>query len=130
MQKPQIDKTSAVTIHYKIWLESVHGEGIMGDGKWRLLQSIDEKGSLSAAANSLGISYRKAWGDIKKAETLLGVVLIAKQRGGASGGASTLTKYGIKWLALYKLFHNRMDKIFEKEVEIFLNKLKKYTSTE
>jgi len=123
MKKPQTNKTSAVTIHYKIWLESVHGEGIMGDGKWKLLRAIDEKGSLSAAANSLGISYRKAWGDIKKAETLLGIVLIDKQRGGASGGASTLTEYGTKWLALYKSFHNRMDKIFEKEVEVFLNKL-------
>ncbi len=123
MNKPKKDKTAAVTIHYKIWLESGHGEGIMGDGKWRLLQSIDEKGSLSAAANSLGISYRKAWGDIKKAETLLGFVLIDKQRGGASGGTSTLTEYGTKWLALYKSFHRKIDKIFDKEVEVFLNKL-------
>ncbi|MFA4853399.1 MAG: LysR family transcriptional regulator [Bacteroidales bacterium] len=124
MNKPKKDKTAAVIIHYKIWLESANGEGIMGDGKWRLLQSIDEKGSLSAAANSLGISYRKAWGDIKKAETLLGIVLIDKQRGGASGGASTLTEYGTKWLALYKSFRRKIDKIFDKEIEVFLNKLK------
>lgn len=123
MNRAKKHKTPAVRIHYKIWLESAHGEGIMGDGKWRLLQSIDEKGSLSAAANSLGISYRKAWGDIKKAENLLSSVLINKYRGGASGGASTLTEYGKKWLALYKSFHCKMDKIFNKEVEVFLNKL-------
>ena len=116
-------KSLPVNIHYKVWLESVHGEGIMGDGKWTLLRLIDEKGSLSAAANALGISYRKAWGDIKKTETLLGFPLINKQRGGALGGASTLTKLGAQWLELYKSFHNRMNKIFEKEIELFLRKL-------
>jgi molybdate transport repressor ModE-like protein len=116
-------RSPLVSVHYKIWLESALGEGIMGDGKWLLLQTIDEKGSLSAAASSLGISYRKAWGDIKKAETLLGSALINKQRGGALGGASTLTEFGAQWLNLYKAFHSKMNKIFEKEAEHFLKNL-------
>ncbi len=113
-----------ISIHYKIWLESAHGEGIMGDGKWRLLEMIHAKGSLSAATKTLGISYRKAWGDLKKAETFLGFELIERQRGGAAGGASTLTEYGKKWLAHYISFHQRLDKVFEKEMKTYLNKLK------
>ncbi len=111
-----------VTIHYKIWFESANGEGIMGDGKWLLLETIDKRGSLSAAALELGISYRKAWGDIKKAELLLGSELLVKQRGGSLGGTSTLTDYARKWLAFYKEFHRKMDDIFLKEVEIFMIK--------
>ncbi len=117
-------KKADISIHYKIWMESPDGRGIMGDGKWRLLQAIEKRGSLSAAAVALGISYRKAWGDLKKAETLLGFELIDRHRGGAAGGASNLTEYGKKWLAHYISFHQRMDKAFEKEMKIFLNKLK------
>lgn len=111
-----------VTIHYKIWFESANGEGIMGDGKWLLLETIDKMGSLSAAASNLGISYRKAWGDIKKAEILLGSELLLKQRGGSQGGTSTLTAYAREWLMFYKDFHKKMDKVFSKEVEIFMTK--------
>jgi len=123
MNKPVKQKTSSITIHYKIWLESALGEGIMGDGKWRLLEAIDEKGSLSAASIALNISYRKAWGDLKKAEALLGTLLIDKQRGGAFGGTTNLTEYGKKYLALYKSFHKKLDTVFNKEFEAFLNEI-------
>ena len=124
MEKKQ--KSPSFSIHYKIWLESSTGEGIMGDGKWLMLETIDRKGSLSAAANELGISYRKAWGDIKKAELLLGAELIQKHRGGASGGTSTLTEYGKKWLVLYKDFHKKMDLVFNKEVEKFTTTIRNF----
>ena len=116
-----------INIHYKIWIESSRGRGIMGDGKWRLLEMIQKKGSLSAAAIEFGISYRKAGGDIKKAEYLLGSLLIDRQRGGAYGGFSNLTEFGEKMLILYQSFHHKMDRIFDKEVtevEVFFNKLK------
>lgn len=118
-------KQSTITVHYKIWFESVTGEGIMGDGKWLLLETINKKGSLSAAATELKISYRKAWGDIKKAELLLGSHLLEKQRGGSLGGTSILTDFAKKWMELYKHFHKKMDTAFEKEVESFLNKVEK-----
>lgn len=124
MVKKQI--ALSFNIHYKIWLESATGEGIMGDGKWLLLETIDRLGSLSAAASELNISYRKAWGDIKKAEVLLGSELIEKHRGGSSGGNSTLTEYGKRWLVLYKDFHKKMDKVFKGEVEKFKTEIKKF----
>jgi len=51
---------------FKLWLSTEDAEGVFGDGKWRLLKKIDAKGSLKAASQSLHISYRKAWGDLKK----------------------------------------------------------------
>ena len=67
----------------KLWLNSEDVDGVFGDGKCRLLKSIEATGSLRAASELLHISYRKAWGDLKKAQNALGVALIDQHRGGA-----------------------------------------------
>ena len=86
---------------FKLWLSSEDAEGVFGDGKWRLLEAVQREGSLSTAARSLGISYRKAWGDIQKAEKYLGTELITKRRGGTEGGGASLTEKGRKWMKAY-----------------------------
>ena len=99
--KPPKSTRNDVFIQYKLWLQSISGEGIIGEGKIRLLQKIAELGSLSAAAEVLGMSYRKAWGDIRKAEKLLGYPLTEKHRGGRDGGSSVLTPRAIRLLEAY-----------------------------
>jgi molybdate transport system regulatory protein len=94
---------------FKLWLSTKDVEGIFGDGKWRLLKAIEAKGSLSAASKCLHISYRKAWGDLKKAEKHLRTALLEKQRGGSLGGRSALTTEGKKWVKAYKLFRQDIE---------------------
>ncbi len=60
----------------------------------RILRAVEEHGSLLGAAKSLGMSYRAAWGKIKKTEERLGRSILEKQAGGARGGGSTLTPFG------------------------------------
>ena len=63
------------TIRLHLWLET--GQGLyFGLGRALLLAKIDQYGSLQKAANSLGMSYRAAWGKIKKTEEILGMKLI------------------------------------------------------
>jgi len=95
---------------FKLWLSMPEAEGVFGDGKWRLLKAIDKEKSLSSAARILGISYRKAWGDLQKAEKYLGVSLIEKQRGGKAGGGTSLTAEGKKWLCAYTRFWSEIEK--------------------
>jgi molybdate transport system regulatory protein len=95
---------------FKLWLNTEEAEGVFGDGKWRLLSAIEKEGSLRAASDKLGISYRKAWGDLKKAEEALGVELVAKQRGGSCGGGSGLTEAGKKWVRSYAKFRSDIEK--------------------
>ena len=46
----------------RIKLQFYCGEEIaMGPGKADLLEAIDRAGSISAAARSIGMSYRRAW---------------------------------------------------------------------
>jgi len=98
-----------VTPGFKLWL-TASGEGVFGHGKWHLLAAIEREGSLMAAADSLGISYRKAWGDLKKAEAALGIVFLERHRGGSDGGETSLTKDGKNWLVEYTRFHDEVEK--------------------
>jgi len=69
-------KDAIPTIRLHLWLET--GQGLFfGLGRALLLAKIDQYGSLQKAADSLGMSYRAAWGKIKKTEEILGMKLIA-----------------------------------------------------
>lgn len=94
---------------FKLWISSPEAEGIFGDGKWRLLDAVNKDRSLSAAAQTLKISYRKAWGDLKKAEEYFGESLVEKHRGGAGGGEATLTDTGKAWLKAYSKFRSDVE---------------------
>ncbi|NKB36665.1 MAG: LysR family transcriptional regulator [Gammaproteobacteria bacterium] len=63
---------------------------------FRLLKAIEQQGSLQSAARSLDISYRYAWGLIKKWETEFNSPLVHLKRGRGSG--SHLSELGKKLL--------------------------------
>jgi len=102
---------------FKLWLSTRDIEGVFGDGKWRLLKAVESTGSLTAASKSLHISYRKAWGDLKKAQDALKVPLVEKHRGGIHGGQTALTNQGKKWVKAYTSFRSDIEKAVEKAYE-------------
>ena len=112
-----------VFLNYKLWLSAVTGEGIIADDTYKLLQLIREKGSLKASANELGISYRKAWGDVKKAEELLGYELTEKTRGGKDGGYSVITQKAEKLLEAYHILQTQFDSAAEKAYGDFQSRI-------
>jgi len=68
---------------------------VFGPGVYRLLKAINKTGTLKGASQELGMSYRYAWGLIKKAETKLGESLINASKGGRlGGGSSVITSLG------------------------------------
>ena len=103
-------RKTALHPRFKLWISSKDDEGVFGDGKWRLLDAIARTGSLQAASESLGISYRKAWGDLQKAERCLGVRLLVKSRGGSGGGRTDLTEAGRKWVTAYSRFRREVER--------------------
>ena len=110
-------------VRFKLWLSTKNVEGVFGDGKWRLLKIIDSEGSLNAASKTLRISYRKAWGDLSKAEACLNIALLEKHRGGRMGGATCLTKQGKEWVKAYAKFHSEIEKAAEKAYEKHIQEL-------
>lgn len=79
---------------FKLWLET--GEGyVFGQGTFELLQKIGEVGTLSGAAEALGMSYRYAWNVIKRTEKRIGKPLLKTRKGGRlGGGGAELTQTG------------------------------------
>ena len=61
-----------------------------------LLRRISEKSSLTDAAKMVGISYRNAWGRIKRLESNYGVRILDTRVGGSSGGGAKLTPEGLR----------------------------------
>ena len=98
----EVNKYSNIRVNYKIWISAEDGTNILGDDKFILLKSIKESGSLRIAAEKLKMSYRKAWGDLKNCEELLGFALINKHRGGSDGGGTVLTAEGERFIQTYE----------------------------
>ena len=99
-------------VKFKIWLEE-DGKQVFGDGIYRLLLFIDRYGSINQAAQKENMSYRQAWGKIKRIETRLNKKLLDRKIGGESGGGATLTPVGSKLVSNYK----KLTKRIEKEIE-------------
>ena len=66
----------------------------MGPDRIRLLEVIIEKGSISAAAKAIGLSYKGAWDAVQAMNNLFERPLVLAQPGGKAGGAAQATDAG------------------------------------
>ncbi len=90
-------------IKAKFWIEN-RGEVMLGGGRTALLLAVDRLGSIQRAADEFGMSYRYAWGVIKKIEKRAGFKMVETKLGGRNGGGAKLTPKG-------KAFIEMMDSI-------------------
>ena len=67
-----------------------------------LLERIDASGSISAAANAMGMSYKAAWQAVEAMNNVSEQPVVARQTGGRHGGGTTLTEYGRRVVAAYR----------------------------
>ena len=80
-------------IKSRIWIE-FEDHVLLGEGRVQLLKAIDQTGSLSQAAKSLNISYKKAWDLIDSVNKSAKEPLTITSTGGKGGGGAELTPYG------------------------------------
>ncbi len=70
------------------------GNGAIGLGKIRLLEQIASTGSISSAARSCGMDYRRAQYLLDTIVKAVGTAMVKTVIGGAQGGGSELTQEG------------------------------------
>lgn len=104
-KRPQIDLRLRLRV----------GEDIaLGPGKADLLEAIAATGSISAAAKSLGMSYRRAWLLVETMNKCFRTPLVQAKTGGKSGGGAEVTKLGHDALRAYRAMQQAADKAVAK----------------
>ena len=66
----------------------------MGPGKADLVEQIAETGSISAAARTMDMSYRRAWQLVEALNRDFREPVIATATGGTRGGGARVTPFG------------------------------------
>lgn len=77
-------------------------EPAIGPGKADLLEAIARSGSISAAARSMGMSYKRAWDLVDTMNRSFKQPLVATAKGGQQGGGAELTAFGQEVLCRYR----------------------------
>jgi molybdate transport system regulatory protein len=74
----------------------------VGPGKIELLEAIRGHGSLSQAAHSLGMSYRRAWLLVESLNSYFREPVTRATTGGKGGGGVTITAFGESLIKSYR----------------------------
>jgi molybdate transport system regulatory protein len=74
----------------------------VGPGKVDLLEAIEASGSISGAARSLGMSYRRAWLLVDTMNRCFRAPLVEAEAGGKRGGGARLTRLGAEVIERYR----------------------------
>ncbi len=97
---------------FNAWLE-VDGQVALSAWRVRLLEAIQETGSITAASDRLEVPYRRAWEKIHEMEAALGKGLLDTQVGGAHGGGARLTDDALGLIARFHRFADGLDDVIQ-----------------
>ncbi|MBB3104859.1 TOBE domain-containing protein [Azomonas macrocytogenes] len=76
--------------------------GTFSDKRIRLLEMIDEYGSINQAAKAVPLSYKAAWDAIDAMNNMAAQPLVVRVSGGRQGGGTQLTEHGRRLIAMYR----------------------------
>jgi len=112
---------SRLYIKTKSWIENESGDLLFGKGKTEVLEQIEIEGSISGAADKLGMNYKKAWNHVKILQRNMHEILVESQKGGGKQGGSTLTPQAKEMIKSYNQLEKEIDEYANKRfIELFL----------
>ena len=110
-------KSMGKQLRVRCWID-IDGERFFGPGRAELLQLIQETGSISKAAKSMGMSYKKAWAMVEGLNRSARSPYVIAHKGGQQGGGTEVTKAGLAMLKAYQKLSDRLYSIIDKNIEI------------
>lgn len=92
-------KGEGLRLRTRLWIVDENDRIIMGEGRRKILESIDKTGSINQTAKQLKMSYKAVWGKIKATEKTLDrrIVMTDRKEG------THLTEAGRELLDKYRL---------------------------
>jgi molybdate transport system regulatory protein len=107
-----------LSIRSRVWIEDEEGKIVFGAGRLRILELVENYGSILAAAKELKMSYRAVWGKIKATEDRLGQPLVRRKPDGTTRGGSELTPFAGTIMEGFR----QLQTLIEKEADrLFIN---------
>lgn len=97
-----------------IWLDGSEGT-FLGYGRVVLLERIREFGSITKAAKSMELSYRRAWVLIDSMNRQAPKPFVVTAAGGKGGGGTLVTEAGEQAIRTFWKFHGDFQKFLEHE---------------
>lgn len=97
-----MDKELHLKLTVRLYTED--DQRCFGPGIATLLERVQERKSLRAAAASMEMAYSKAWRIIRTAEAVFGCKMLSSTIGGQHGGGATLTQEAEQLLAAYRAY--------------------------
>ncbi len=102
-------QTGAIGVDANLWLNRDNSR-FLGADRIDLLEKIDELGSITKAAQAVGISYKTAWDQINTINNLAEKPLVERLTGGKGGGGTSLTPAGKKMLKQFRTIQEEHEK--------------------
>lgn len=100
-------------IRGRLWIEGPEGT-FLGYGRVTLLERIGEHGSISSAARSMEMSYRKAWLLVDSMNRQSRQPLVVTATGGKCGGGARLTETGRQAIILFRKAWNDLGRFLDR----------------
>ena len=114
-------KGKKMKVKTKTWIENDEGELIFGKGKTEVLDVIAEVGSISKAAEILGMNYKKCWSHLQILQKNLKEDLFTTKQGGGDSAGTTLNDRAHELINAYKQLQNDIEDYANKRFkELFL----------
>ena len=95
----------------------------VGPGKIDLLEAIDTAGSITAAARSLGMSYRRAWLLVDTMNRCFRTPVVEAEAGGKHGGGACLTRLGRDVIDRYRRIERNAARAAAADIRALTRKL-------
>lgn len=96
-------------LHPVVRIQFYTEDKCFGPGIAQLLELVEERKSLRAAAQAMGMAYSKAWTVVRRCEEALGYPLLLSTTGGRHGGGADLTDGARNLLRGYRAYCRAMD---------------------
>ena len=84
------------------------GRSPVGRDRIALLEAVAEHGSITKAAQAVGLSYKAAWDALNAVNNLLPRPAVAAQTGGRHGGGASVTEDGLALIAAFHLLEDKL----------------------
>ena len=98
--------------HHKLWL-NWDGLFLMGPRYLRFLEAVEQTGTIRAAGQLVGWSYRTCLNRIRQMERVLGARVLATTRGGSTRGGARLTPEARRLARLFAQWRREVDRLSE-----------------